>query len=382
MIRTMTMLQDLKKISATLHNAKYVCFFGIGISLNDCFNQLVLSIGRKPDFLCDNAQDKWGKVFWDTKCISPSDLAQLHEETVVVITIKSFEGIHAQLKILGIKNIFVACYDRCYNSVSAIKNIEEYKPCAGNQMPFISPVRGKWTLITGAARGLGRRIAIEMAKLGSNIIAHSRSIPHVEEVAAICSSHGVQVVPVAAELSDLNALETMLSDLESIVPQIDIVFNNAGVSLPVPSDVWSASDEDHLISFTVNTIAPARICYRLIPSMIKRGFGRVINITSSIQARPDVIAYACSKAALDKFVFELAPCLQGTGVIVTLVDPGWLRTDMGGLTAPHVVDSAIPGALLGALVDGDINGRWFSALDYKGLSIEEAIHKARFILAP
>ena len=71
---------------------------------------------------------------------------------------------------------------------------------------------------------------------------------------------GVQVVPIAAELSNLNEVEAMLSDLVHRVPQIDIVFNNAAVSPPCPSGFWSASDQDHLLSFTVNTIAPIRIC--------------------------------------------------------------------------------------------------------------------------
>ena len=94
------------------------------------------------------------------------------------------------------------------------------------------------------------------------------------------------------------------------------------------------------------------------------------------------MAYACSKAALDKFVHDLAPSLQNTGVMITLVDPGWLRTDMTGFDGPHAVESVIPGALLGALLEGDINGRWFGAQDYAGLSIEAAIHKAEFLFRP
>jgi 3-oxoacyl-[acyl-carrier protein] reductase len=375
------MRRDLKEIRTSIYDAKHVCLFGVGISLGDCFDQLVLAIGREPDFLCDNAQEKWGKVFFGVRCISPQELAELREETVVVIAVKRYEGIYAQLNSMGIRNILVACYDRSYNSIHSIKRLKVDQSTVYSPEPFISPVRGKWTLITGAARGVGYRIALEMAKLGSNIIAHSRSLTHVKELVAVCSGFGVQVVPVAAELSNLTELDAMLSNLERVVPQIDIIFNNAAISLPAPSGVWSASDQDYLLSFTVNTIAPIRICYRLIPPMIKRGFGRVINISSSVQKRPDVMAYSCSKAALDKFIYELAYSLQDTGVMVTLVDPGWLRSDMGGPGAPHPVESVVPGALLGALLDGDVNGRWFSALDYSGLSIEEAIQKAKFIFS-
>jgi len=90
------------------------------------------------------------------------------------------------------------------------------------------------------------------------------------------------------------------------------------------------------------------------------------------------MAYACSKAALSKFVHDLAPSLQGTGVMMSLVCPGYVRSDMGGVNAPYAVESVIPGALLGALLDGDINGRWFIAQDYAGLDLPAAIQKSKF----
>jgi NAD(P)-dependent dehydrogenase (short-subunit alcohol dehydrogenase family) len=112
--------------------------------------------------------------------------------------------------------------------------------------------------------------------------------------------------------------------------------------------------------------------------MTRRGFGRVVNISSTIQRRPGEMAYACSKAALSKFVHDLAPSLQGTGVMMSLVCPGYVRSDMGGVNAPYAVESVIPGALLGALLDGDINGRWFIAQDYAGLDLPAAIQKSKF----
>jgi NAD(P)-dependent dehydrogenase (short-subunit alcohol dehydrogenase family) len=104
----------------------------------------------------------------------------------------------------------------------------------------------------------------------------------------------------------------------------------------------------------------------------------VINISSTIQRRPTEMAYACSKAALSKFVHDFAPSLQGTGVMMSLVCPGYVRSDMGGTQAPHPVESVIPGAILGALMDIDVNGRWFIAQDYAGLSLQDALKRARF----
>jgi NAD(P)-dependent dehydrogenase (short-subunit alcohol dehydrogenase family) len=372
---------SLQSIKETINSAKHVCLFGIGSLIEDCFYQLVLFLGREPDFFCDNAQGKWGGEYFRKRCISPRELAEMGSDTVVIITVKRYEDICQDVFRMGFRDVFVCCFDRCYNTLQSVKRLEVNPWEEGKRGAFISPVRGKWVFITGAARGIGRRISLEMAKLGANIIAHSRSVSHVDEVIEECSALGVKIVPIAAELSNLNEVERMLSDLEHLAPQIDIVFNNAAISLPFPSGFWSGGSESYLVSYIVNTIAPIRICQRLIPLMIKRGFGRVINISSSIQKRPNEMAYACSKAALDKFVHDLAPSLQETGVMLTLVDPGWLRTDMGGPTAPCSVESVIPGALLGALLEGDINGRWFGAQDYAGLSIEEAIRKAKFIFS-
>jgi len=243
-------------------------------------------------------------------------------------------------------------------------------------------VQNKWILITGAARGIGRQITLEMAKLGANLILHSRDLAHTSALAQEARALGApQVLNIAAELSDLAAVDNMLDQLGTLAPQIDIVFNNAALMTPYRTDFWNVPSDDYLTSFIVNTIAPARICYRLLPGMITRGFGRIVNTTSGIAKEPELMAYAASKAALDKFVRDMAPRLSGTGVMMNLLDPGWLRTDLGGPSAPNSVESVIPGALVGALLDDGISGRWFSAQDYCGLSIAEALTQAAKIQA-
>ena len=85
--------QPLRSIKSTIDKAKYVCLFGAGILLRECFHQVVLFLGREPDFLCDNAQEKWGMEFFGVKCISPSELRKICNETAVVITVKNYEKI-------------------------------------------------------------------------------------------------------------------------------------------------------------------------------------------------------------------------------------------------------------------------------------------------
>src|SRR5208337_302892 len=160
-----------------LNDAQYLCLFGLGVQFQDCYRQLVLSLGREPDFLCDNAPEKWGREFFGKKCISPVELGQFGNNTAVVITIRKYEDVYRQLCGMGLKNISVACFDRGYEVVHSIKRLG-IEQLASEEELRGALVRGKWTLVTGASRGIGRQIALEMAKLGSNIIAHSREIAH------------------------------------------------------------------------------------------------------------------------------------------------------------------------------------------------------------
>ncbi|MDR2504739.1 MAG: SDR family oxidoreductase [Oscillospiraceae bacterium] len=237
-------------------------------------------------------------------------------------------------------------------------------------------VKGKWTFITGASRGIGKLIAIEMAKLGSNIIAHSRSTANSKAVLAELSAIGVEAYAVGAELSDIAAVSAMLDEIERRGTQVDIVFNDAGMQVAYRKDYWKTPAEDFTKSFLINTIAPAMICYRLIPPMIKRGFGRVINTTSGIRNEPEQAGYSTSKAALDKFTRDLGSALGDVNIAINLGDPGWCRTDLGGQHAPNAPQSAIPGMLVGALIEKPLRGVFLGAQAFTGMTLEEAVAKA------
>ena len=234
-------------------------------------------------------------------------------------------------------------------------------------------LKGKWALVTGASRGVGSHIATALAVLGCNVVLHSRSKAHTVSLAANLKEKGVSVIPVAAELDDQNQVDAMLNDILAQVPQIDILFNNAAIMAPWRENPWQTTAEDYRKSFEVNVISVARICNRLVPPMLERKWGRVVNLTSGIANQPELTAYAVSKAAVDKFVRDFAPTLSGSGVMMNLLDPGWLRTDLGGPNAPGDPSSVIPGALVPALLDDGISGRFFRAQDYAGKYISDAL---------
>jgi short-subunit dehydrogenase len=238
-------------------------------------------------------------------------------------------------------------------------------------------VKGKWALVTGASRGIGYEIALFMAKQGCNLVLHSRSISHTERILEEVLALGIEAYAVQAELSDINSVNRMLDEIEEHKTHIDILFNDAGVQVAYRTDYFRTPVEDFTQSFMINTIAPAMICYRLIPKMMDKGFGRVINTTSGIRNEPEQAGYSASKAALDKFTKDLGSKLEGANVMINLADPGWCRTDLGGPHAPNDVKSCIPGIVVGAFVDDKKSGRFFSAQSFAGMTLEEAVKKAQ-----
>ncbi len=240
----------------------------------------------------------------------------------------------------------------------------------------MTDVKGKWALITGAARGIGYLTAKFMASRGCNLILHSRAFSHTERVYDEVVSAGVKAYRVSAELSDLEAVEKMLKEIDNLGVRVDFVLNNAGMQIAYRSDYFSTPVSDYTESFKINTVAPAMIMYHFLPKMIANGFGRVLNTTSGIRLEPQQAGYSASKAALDKITIDLGSTVQGTDVMINLTDPGWCRTDLGGPHAPNAPESAIPGIVVGIFVDDKKSGRYLNAPYFTGMSLEEAVAKA------
>ena len=236
-------------------------------------------------------------------------------------------------------------------------------------------VKGKWALITGAARGIGYLTAKFMAGQGCNLILHSRDLAHTEKVLREVTGLGVEARAVAADLNDLQAVEKMLKEIDGFGVDVDIVLNNAGLQIAYRTDYLATPAEDYLVSFNVNTIAPAMICYHFLPGMMARGSGRILNTTSGIALDVCQAGYSASKAALDKITIDLGSKVQGTDVLINLTDPGWCRTDLGGPQAPNAPESAIPGIVVGVFVNDGKSGRYLGAQHFAGMTLEDAVRK-------
>ncbi len=246
----------------------------------------------------------------------------------------------------------------------------------------MTDLKGKWVLITGASRGIGKLSALFMARQGCNLILHSRKLEGTENLCQEVKAMGVDAYSVAAELSSTEEVAAMLKAIDQKGTQVDVILNNAGLQIGYRVEYLKTPLEDFPVSFAVNTVAPMQICYHFLPGMMERGFGRIVNTTSGIALEAEQAAYSASKAGLNKVTIDLGYKLNGSDVIVSLADPGWCRTDLGGPNAPNAPESTIPGILVGAFVNDGKSGRLFGAQDFAGLTLEQTVEKAEKVPSP
>lgn len=225
----------------------------------------------------------------------------------------------------------------------------------------------KWALVTGSSRGIGQRIAQGLADLGCNIIIHGREPGHTQNTLASLEGKGVEVRAVAGDLASSEGVEQVISQVQELGVSLDILYNNAAIN-NTPTPVFEFAMQEWQRTFQINVFAVVQLCSAFGPGMRERNWGRIINMTSGIAGQPNLAPYSASKAAIDKYTQDLAAEFQGSNVLVNHVDPGWIRTDLGGPNAWDDVDSVIPGVLVPAMLpEGGPNGRFYAAQNYKGL---------------
>ncbi len=238
----------------------------------------------------------------------------------------------------------------------------------GKRSVIMKQLEGKLALITGSARGIGQKVALALAKEGCDIIVHGRTMHNTKNTTELLKEFGVKVYTVCGELSNPEEVERLIEDVNKI-GAIDILYNNAAV-MATFMPIWEIPKEEWERMMQINFYAPVRLCTVFAPKMKERGWGRIINLTTGMENEPSLCTYSISKAALDKYTKELAFELRKTGVLVNMLDPGWLKTDLGGPNADHEVDTVIPGAIVPALAtDENFTAQFVRAQDYRGKSI-------------
>jgi short-subunit dehydrogenase len=217
---------------------------------------------------------------------------------------------------------------------------------------------------------------VALALRGVRVILHGRTGGSLKEgLGRFEERTSLKTDGVVADFIQHDAPEILCRHLLVKNIKVDVLYNNAGISPPTNYGAPDAHGNSFDDCMMVNFRAVVGLTSRLLPRMLESGYGRIVFITSMARGQPDRIAYICSKAALTSYAYELVDQMQSTTVRVSTLDPGWVRSDMGGEFAISDLDSVIPGALVGALSLPIQNGIWVSAQDYSDLSDDQLIKK-------
>jgi 3-oxoacyl-[acyl-carrier protein] reductase len=222
-------------------------------------------------------------------------------------------------------------------------------------------LHGRVALVTGGGRGIGRNVAIELAGAGMKVAVSARSKDEIEETAAEVGGIAIQ-----CDVSDRAQVERMVAETEEKLGPIDLLVANAGTA-PDEDKAWEMEPSDWWRTFEVNVLGVYLCCRAVIPGMLERGSGRIVNVASGAAYLPgsSSTAYSASKAAVHRFSETLANQLAGR-IPVFSISPGLVRTRMTdefGDNAPWTPPELAP-RLVHALASGRFDalaGRYLHA---------------------
>ncbi|GHI00453.1 SDR family NAD(P)-dependent oxidoreductase [Neobacillus kokaensis] len=232
-------------------------------------------------------------------------------------------------------------------------------------------MRNKVVMITGASKGLGRALTFAFAKGGAKLAICARSLEPLLKVKEEAEKLGAEVLAVAADISKPRDVERFIATTEEAFGQIDVLINNASILGPSPMPLLLDYPEDDFAEvLKANVVSLFSVTRRVIPGMLERNQGSIINITSEAGhvGYAGWGAYGISKFAVEGLTQTWADELNDTNIRVNMVDPGEMDTDMHRLAVP---DCDYPLAKPEEIVDiflylasdqsAEINGQRFAA---------------------
>jgi len=186
----------------------------------------------------------------------------------------------------------------------------------------------KVVIVTGAGSGVGRALALEFGRNGARVVCAARRKDRIEETAAAVEAEGGTAISVRTDVTDLDQVDRMVSQTLSAFGQIDVLFNNAG-SFAALGAVWEVDPETWWNDVTVNLRGTMLCCRAILPHMLKRDTGIIINMSGGNQI-PGGTGYSCSKVGVIRFTELLAKELkhEGSSVLAFIMGPGFVRTEM------------------------------------------------------
>ncbi|MCA9394050.1 MAG: SDR family oxidoreductase [Candidatus Omnitrophica bacterium] len=212
-------------------------------------------------------------------------------------------------------------------------------------------------VVTGANRGIGLEICRQLAAAGDiKVMATSRDEAKGRAAVAQLSAEGLRAEWYQLDVTDAVSIRRCVDDITTAHQHIDILINNAGIfpdtqgaSASSWPSVFDADLDTMRRGMETNVYGPLRLCQEIVPHMKKRGYGRIVNMSSGMgqltHMNGGCPSYRLSKAGLNALTRILSEELEGTNILVNCMCPGWVRTDMGGPNAtrelPEGADTAV-----------------------------------------
>jgi NAD(P)-dependent dehydrogenase (short-subunit alcohol dehydrogenase family) len=186
-------------------------------------------------------------------------------------------------------------------------------------------LQGQVAVVTGGGRGIGRNVALELAGAGMKVVVSARSTDEIGETAEEIGGLAVE-----CDVSDRAAVERLVAEAESGFGPVDLLVANAGTSVSENGAAWELEPADWWRVFEVNVLGVYLTNRAVIPGMIERGGGRIVNVASGAAYLPgsSTTAYSASKAAVHRYSETLALQLEPHGVHVFSISPGLVKTRM------------------------------------------------------
>lgn len=188
---------------------------------------------------------------------------------------------------------------------------------------------GKCALVTGASRGIGRAIAVALAKAGADVaINYAGNEEAAKQTADICAAYGVSVLVVRADVANAEECKTMIEQVKERFGKIDILVNNAGIT---KDKLMIGMSETDFMDVINTNLKGSFLCMQMVSKlMLKQRYGRIINLSSvvGLHGNAGQVNYAASKAGVIGMTKSAAKELASRGITVNAVAPGMIETDM------------------------------------------------------
>ena len=206
-------------------------------------------------------------------------------------------------------------------------------------------------LVTGASRGIGRTIATALAQEGSVVVCTARTLDgdpgrDLQSTVADIRSQGGHALAIACDITQAESVESLVTETTDQFGRVDLLVNNAGyyprsTITTMDPEIWQAA-------MGINLTGPFLLCRYVLPGMMERRSGSILNITSRAANHytRERIAYSASKAGLDRFTVNLAEEVREYGIAVNALGPGLVATEMNDFIESGVrPENVVPAAL-------------------------------------